>query len=82
MIELHRPYYGKISDEYDEFLESLVDLASVFDGVVKEYTFEPPTVDAANKITIVNSKSKTIINEYQLQKITELTANIRKKIVE
>lgn len=82
LIELQRPYYGKISDEFDEFLESLVDLASVFDGVVKEYTFEPPTVDVENKITIVNSKSKTIINEYQLQKITELTANIRKKIIE
>lgn len=82
LIELHRPYYGKISDGYDDFLENLVDLASVFDGVVKEYTYEPPTVDEKNKLTIVNSKSKTIINEYQLQKITELTANIRNKIIE
>jgi hypothetical protein len=82
LIELLRPYYGKISDEYDNFLVSLVDLAAVFDGVVKEYTFEPPTVDVANKTTTVNCKSKTIINEYQLQKITELTANIRKKIIE
>lgn len=82
LIELNRPYYGKISDEYDEFLESLVDLASIFDGVVKEYSFEEPTVDPENKLTIVNSKSKTIINEYQLQKITELTANIRKTITE
>jgi hypothetical protein len=82
LIELQRPYYGKISDEYDNFLVSLVDLAAVFDGVVKEYSYEPPTVDEANKLTIVNSKTKTIINEVQLQKITELTANIRKKIVE
>jgi hypothetical protein len=82
LIELHRPYYGKISDGYDDFLENLVDLASVFDGVVKEYTYEPPTVDEKNKLTIVNSKSKTIINEYQLQKISELTANIRNKIIE
>jgi len=82
LIELHRPYYGKISEEYDEFLESLVDLASVFDGVVREYTYEPPTVDEKNKLTIINSKSKTIINDYQLQKITELTAKIRNKVIE
>jgi hypothetical protein len=82
LIELQRPYYGKISEEYDDYLVSLVDLASVFDGVIKEYVFEPPTTDEKNKLTIVNSKSKTIINEFQLQKISEMVAAIRKKIVE
>jgi hypothetical protein len=82
LIELQRPYYGKISEEYDDYLVSLVDLASVFDGVVREYSFEPPTTDPEKKLTIVNSKSKTIINEFQLQKITEMVAAIRKKIVE
>jgi hypothetical protein len=82
LIELLRPYYEKNSDDFDQFLRSLVDLASVFDGVVKEYTYEPPTVDVENKLTIVNSKSKTIINEFQLQKITEITQEIRNKIVE
>jgi hypothetical protein len=82
LIELLRPYYEKSSDDFDQFLRSLVDLASVFDGVVKEYTYEPPTVDVENKLTIVNSKSKTIINEFQLQKITEITKEIRNKIIE
>lgn len=82
LIELNRPYYGKISDEFDAFLEELVDLATVFDGVVVEYSFEPPTVDEENKLTIVNSKSKTIINDVQLQKITEIIEKIRTKIVE
>jgi hypothetical protein len=81
LIELNRPYYGKLSDEFDAFLEELVDLATVFDGVVVEYTYEKPTVDKENKLTIVNSKSKTIINEYQLQKITEMIEKIRKRIV-
>ncbi len=82
LIELNRPYYGKISDEFDALLEQLVDLAAIFDGVSIEYTYEAPIVDEAKKLTIVNSKSKTIINEYQIQKITELTAKIRKSIIE
>jgi len=82
LIELKRPYYGKVSNEFDAFLEELVELATVFDGVVIEYTFEPPTVDEANTLTVVNSKSKTIINDYQLQKITELVEKMRKQIVD
>jgi hypothetical protein len=82
LIELNRPYYGKISDEFDSFLEELVDLAAIFDGVSIEYTYEAPIVDEAKKLTIVNSKSKTIINEYQIQKITEMTAKIRKSIID
>ncbi len=82
LIELNRPYYGKLSEEFDAFLEELVDLATIFDGVVIEYSYEKPTVDEKNKLTIVNSKSKTIITEYQLQKITEMIEKIRTKIVE
>lgn len=82
LIELHRPYYGKISDEFDAFLEELVDLATIFDGVVIEYTYEKPTIDVKNKLTIVNSVSKTVINDFQLQKITEMAEKIRNQIVE
>jgi hypothetical protein len=82
LIELLRPYYEKNSEDYDQLLRSLVDLASVFDGVVKEYTYVEPTVDVENKITTVNSKSKTIINEFQLKKITEIIKEIRNKVIE
>jgi len=82
LIALNRPYYGKISDEFDAFLEELVDLAAIFDGVSIEYTYEAPVVDEAKKLTIVNSKSKTIINEYQIQKISEMTTKIRKSIID
>ncbi len=81
LIELMRPYYGKISDEFDVFLEDLVELAAVFDGVVIEYTYSEPIVDEANKITTITSQSKTIINEYQIQKITETVDSIRTKII-
>jgi len=81
LIELMRPYYGQISDEFDVFLEDLVELAAVFDGVVIEYTYAEPVVDVANKLTTITSQSKTIINEYQIQKITETVDSIRTKII-
>jgi len=81
LIELMRPYYGQISDEFDVFLEELVELAAIFDGVVIEYTYTEPIVDEEKKLTTITSKSKTIINEYQIQKITEMVESIRVKIV-
>lgn len=81
LIELMRPYYGKISDEFDLFLEELVELAAIFDGVVMEYTYSEPIVDVAHKTTTITSKTKTIINEYQIQKITEMVDSIRTKMI-
>ncbi len=81
LIELMRPYYGNISDEFDVFLEELVELAAIFDGVVIEYTYSEPIVDELNKLTTITSSSKTIINEYQIQKITEMVDSIRMKII-
>ncbi len=81
LIELMRPYYGKVSDEFDVLLEDLVELAAVFDGVVIEYTYSKPIVDEAKKLTTITSNSKTIINEYQIQKITETVDSIRTNII-
>jgi len=82
LIELLRPYYGKISDEYDKFVEDLADLATIFDGVVIEYVYKEPTVDATNKTTVINSHSKTIITEQQIVQITEGIKKIRTKLIE
>jgi len=81
LIELMRPYYNNISDEYDNFLLQLIDLASIFDGVVIEYKYSEPVTDPEHKITTVTSKTKTVINEYQIQKITEMVDSIRTNIV-
>jgi len=81
LIELLRPYYGKLSDDFDTYLEELVDLATVFDGVVIEYKYVEPEVDVENKITIIKSTTKTIINEYQLTEITKSINKIRNKII-
>ncbi|HAN78111.1 MAG TPA: hypothetical protein DCQ31_10220 [Bacteroidales bacterium] len=75
------PYYGNYSEEFDALIEQMVELAYVFDGVQIDYTYEPPTIDVANKITVINSTSKTTISDYQLKKISELTQILRNKIV-
>lgn len=82
LIEILSPYYGRYTEEFDQLLRDLIELASVFDGVVIKYTYEPPTVNPENKLTIINSNSKTIINEYQLETITKKIAKIRSDVVE
>jgi len=82
LIELLRPYYEKQSEELDRFIESLVDLATIFDGVEIEYVYQKPTVDADKKLTTINSTSKTVINDYQLKTITQNIEKIRLKIIE
>ena len=81
LIELMRPYYNKQSDEYDKLLEKLVDLATIFDGVEIEYTYEKSEIKPKERLTIINSSSKTTITEYQLKSITSLLASIRADIV-
>ncbi len=81
LIELMRPYYKNISDEYDELLLQLIDLASIFDGVAIEYNYSEPITDVENKTTTITSTTKTVINEYQIQKITEMVDSIRTSIV-
>ena len=81
LIELLRPYYGKISDEFDIFLEELVDLATVFDGVEIEYNYVEPEVDVENKTSTIRSTTETIINDYQLKKISEIITKMRNKII-
>lgn len=81
MIALLRPYYGQRSKSYDDFLMALVELAQVFDGVVIKYKYIEPETEAQNKITIINSETKTIISDYQLTTITEKVEKIRATII-
>lgn len=82
LIELLRPYYEKQSEDLDRFIESLVDLATIFDGVEIDYVYQKPSVEEDKKLTIINSTSKTVINDYQLKTITQNIEKIRSKIIE
>lgn len=77
LIELMRPYYGKQSDEFDELLAGLVDLATIFDGITVRYTYEDPITYPEKKLTIINSTTKAVIQDVQLKLISEQLVLIR-----
>lgn len=80
LIKILSPYLTK-SPEYRTILDQLISLAYVYDGVSYTYEFKQPTVDPANKITIVNSKSALVINDVQLKEITEIVSGLRTTLV-
>ncbi len=82
LIELLRPYYSQKTEKFDLLLEELSDLALVFDGVTVEYTYKEPKIFPEKKLTVVKSKTRTSINEYQLKTITKKIEKIRNKIIE
>ncbi len=66
LIKLLSPYYNN-SKEYSELTDQLIDLAYDFDGIDIKYTYEPPTIDEKNKLTIINSKSEILFSDQQIR---------------
>jgi hypothetical protein len=81
LIKILSPYYNN-STEYAEITDALIDLAYEFDGIDINYVYSEPTIDVANKLTIINSKSELVMSDQQRKTITDKIAAIRKKIVE
>ncbi len=80
LIEILSPYYYK-SKEYASIIDSLVDLAYEFDGIIYTYSYEAPQIDTKNKMTIINSTSNVIISEYHLKTIANKISSIRNNII-
>lgn len=80
LIKILSPYYND-SDEYAQLIDALIDLAYEFDGIDINYTYEEPTVDKENKMTIINSKSELVMSDQQLHTIIEKVEVLRKTIV-
>ena len=81
LIKILSPYYNQ-SKEYSEFIDGLIDLAYDFDGIDISYAYTAPTVDAKNKLTVINSKSELNMTDQQIKTIFEKISAIRKKIVQ
>ncbi|MBI9053473.1 MAG: hypothetical protein JEY96_06615 [Bacteroidales bacterium] len=79
LIEILSPFYYN-SKEYTDLIDSLVDLAYEFDGIIYNYNYLDTKVDVKNKITTINSKSIIMISEYHLKTITNKISSIRNKI--
>jgi hypothetical protein len=82
LIALLRPYYGTQSDELNFFIQELINLAVLYDGVEIKYLHQEPKVNVEQRLTIINTVSKTMISDYQLNAITDSIAQIRQAIVD
>ncbi len=80
LIEILSPYYYK-SKEFSDLVDSLVDLAYEFDGIIYSYTYEEPEIEINKKHTLVRSTSNVIISEYHLKTIANKISSIRNKII-
>lgn len=80
LIEILSPYYYK-SDEFTDLVDSLVDLAYEFDGIIYNYTYESPVIHPKKKLTEIKSTSNIIISEYHLRTIANKISSIRNKII-
>lgn len=81
LVELLTPFYYK-SPEYSKLLDSLIDLAYEFDGIIYSYTYREPIVDVQNKIITINSQSRVVMSEYHLRIISSKIEQIRLSLVE
>lgn len=77
IVELLRPYYNKYNADFDKLLEELVELATLYDGIDINYTYQPHQTFPEKKLTIINSKSEVVINDYQIKTIKEKIKLIR-----
>ncbi|MBO4371298.1 MAG: hypothetical protein J5826_00030 [Bacteroidales bacterium] len=82
LIDILRPHYGKISNEYDSFLENLSELAAIFDDIKVKYTFKSAKTDDAKKLTNVDSQTETIIDSQHIETISRKIEKLRNDITE
>lgn len=64
-----------------DLMKDLESLAKVYENVTSKYTYVEPTTDEAKKITYINSTTEITINKEQLDKIAQIVATMREKIV-
>jgi hypothetical protein len=81
LIELLSSYYYE-SDNYTQLIDSLVDLAYAYDGIIYNYYYNEPEVYPDKHLTVIKSKSNVVLSEYHLRNIAKKIENIRNKIID
>lgn len=81
LVELLTPFYYK-STEFANLLDSLIDLAYEFDGIIYSYTYREPIVDEANRVITIRSQSRVVMSEYHLKIINKKIEQIRTSLTE
>jgi len=72
---------GTPNKDFTDLANSLIDLSNLFEGIEFTYTYEKPTIDSVNKLTMINCTSDVKITAKQLNDITEKIKEIRNKII-
>ncbi|MGZ3921118.1 MAG: hypothetical protein ACXVO9_12180 [Bacteroidia bacterium] len=67
--------------EVVDLTNQLTELAKIYEGIQFKYTFVPPTDDTTKKMTYINSTSEVVVNDEQINKISDKIKEIRNKIV-
>lgn len=80
LIEILTPYYYK-SQEFSTLIDSLIDLAYEFDGVIYSYSYKDPKIDVGKKIIYINSESRVVMSEYHLETVSKKIEAIRNLII-
>ncbi len=80
LIEILSPYYYQ-SKDFSDLIDSLVDLAYEFDGIIYTYTYEEPVITIERKHTLIKSTSNVIISEYHLKTIANKISSVRNHII-
>ena len=73
LIKLLTQFYSQ--PEYTEFVDNLNDLKTVFDGVEFKYTYQKPSIDPSNKMTVINSTTEVKITPAQIEAIAAFFAS-------
>ncbi len=81
LIELLRPYYGKMGKEYDSFLDKLSDIASIYDSIEVKYNYMPSQTDEEARTTTILCETKVMIDKAQVKIIADKVAKLRADII-
>ncbi|MGM0496616.1 MAG: hypothetical protein ACQESJ_01735 [Bacteroidota bacterium] len=81
LIELLSSYYYD-SEKYTRLIDSLVDLAYEYDGIISNYYYKEPQVFPEEQLTVIQSETNVVISKYHLRTIADKIEKIRNKIIE
>ncbi len=82
LIELLRPFYLQENENFDNLIETLAELQTIFEAINTEYIYNETITDEKNKITYINSTTNIVISEANLNKIIQKVEKIRNRMVE
>lgn len=80
LLQIMSPYQDN-SKQYKLLVENIITLASLFEKVEIQYTFEKVKIDPDSKLATVHSKTNVLMEDNIYKQIKSEISNIRKNII-